>query len=237
MKKHLFILITATVFMSCSKDKDDSNGIVPITGVAKYKTVTYNDVTTYTYDQYGRQAKEANSDGSFIESLYEKGKVIRKVYNNSGALTRTVTITLNADGLRDTETLSDKPGNYTKYAYTTGKKLGKFTSKAGADIYEGTYYYTGENLDSIRYTNNGVHYLTNIYTFYLDKPNVQIPENIGISYYKANYANMMKTLTHVGVNGNISPETYSYEYDATGRMITLTEVSNNGTSVGYYTYY
>jgi YD repeat-containing protein len=232
MRKLVFILIVAAAFTSCSKDKNDSNWIFPVETKDRYKTVSFPArTTTYTYDQYGRQVLEGDDDGSKTESSYAKGKVYRTYYTTSGIMKRTVTISLNNDGLRQSESYSDNPASYTHYEYNSDKKLAKVISKNDADIVESVYFYSNGNMDSTQYFKNGVRYLTNKYDYYLDQPAIQVPGNVGISYYKSDRIYMMKSLTHVPVNGGIVYEEYTYTYDAKGRLETLTQNSTTG-SVG-----
>jgi YD repeat-containing protein len=238
MRKLLFILIASAGLVSCSKEKNDNSGIIALENVPKYKTVTFGtNTTTYTYDPYGRQVLELQNDGSKVETYYASGKVTRKIFDASGAYIRTITIELRADGLREKDTYSDLPGNYVSYEYNAGKTIAKSISKSATDIIESVYFYSNGNMDSTQYFKNGVRYLTNKYTYYPDQPLVQLPANSGISWYGADKKNMVKTLTHVLVNGTTIVENYSYEYDSAGRLTILTQTGVNGASSGYYTYY
>ena len=236
MKKIIAILFAAINLVACKKDNDTQ--IIPVNNAPKYKTLEYKgEVTTYTYDGYGRQVKLVESDGSRTETSYSKDKVTQQQFNADGTPNRTITIWLNKQGLQSRMELSDKPGAYTEYKYNAQQQLTRTDSKNGADISWSELYYTGGNLDSTRYYQNGVWTLTNVYTYYLDKENVQIGANAGILFYGADKKNLMKSQTHVAPNGTITPEEYSYEFDALGRIITLNEVSQNGPSAVHYTYY
>src|SRR5438132_758608 len=111
MKKLLFILMAATVFISCSKDKNDTETIL-VNSAPKYKTVDFkSQPENYAYDQYGRQVKIVSFDGSRVESSYNKGKVTKIYYDASGAIFRTYTIELNAAGLQAKVYYKEAPGN------------------------------------------------------------------------------------------------------------------------------
>jgi YD repeat-containing protein len=238
MKKFILIISVSCSLLACQKSHLVAPETIPVNNAPKYKTSTWSGkTTTYEYDGYGRQVKLVESDGSRTETSYSKGKVTRNLFDPSGVLARTITITLNTDGLQSEVIYSDKPGNYTRYEYRSDKMVNKTVSKAGANMFESNHFYSNGNLDSIRYYTNGIFQLTNVYTCHLDQPNVCIPGNDGLMFYGLERSFMLKSLTHVSANGTITPENYSYEYNQAGLMIKTTETTQNGTSQGVFTYY
>ncbi|HEV7783103.1 MAG TPA: hypothetical protein VGO58_17630, partial [Chitinophagaceae bacterium] len=169
--------------------------------------------------------------------IYTKAKVTQKIYDQNGVLYRVITRTLNKQGRESRMEYSDKPGVYTDYEYDAQGFQFKTYSESGPDISISQNYYSNGNLDSTRYYKNGALTLTNVYTYYTDKENVLLSSTNGIPFYGGDKKNLMKSMTHVAVNGTITPEEYSYEFDATGRVTALKEVSPNGASAVNYTYY
>jgi hypothetical protein len=236
MKKIIAIAFAATCFVACKKENEAES--IPVNNAPKYKTVDFGSKPdNYTYDQYGRQVKIVSFDGSRVESSYSKGRVTRIHYDASGAVFRTYTIELNADGLQAKSYYKEAPGNYTAYEYGQDKRPSKVTSLNNGQLDLAEYYYKDGNLDSIRYYRNNAWTLTNVMEYWLDQPCVQKGPNAGIMYNGEPSKNMCKSLTHNSANGTSVKENYSYEYNAQGLLTKLTEVTNGNTQTGFYTYY
>jgi hypothetical protein len=237
MKKITLFLVAAISLQACKKNADYID-VIPVNSAAKYKVVDFHSKPdTYYYDSYGRQVKVVSFDGSRVENAYSKDRVTRTQYNSAGVLDKTTIIELNAAGLQAKYYFKETPANNTMFEYNQAKQVSKFVSSYNGELTTGDYFYSNGNLDSTRYTKNGNWYLTNVYEFHAGQPNVQKGANYGILYNGEFSKLMCKSQVHKQSNGTSIKEEYSYKYNAQGLVIELTEVSPNGTNIGYYSYY
>jgi hypothetical protein len=236
MKKIIGVIFVTLSVVACKKDNDTE--VIPVNDAPKYKIVDFKSKPeTYSSDQYGRQVKVIAFDGSRVETAYSKGKVTRTEYDASGVVYRTIVSELNADGLMAKTWFKDDPGVYTVYEYTADNRYRLVTSVNALGTTVTTYHYSNGNLDSTRSSLNGAWYLTNVYEYYHDQPCVQQPANSGTLYNAKSSDFMYRSLTHNFANGTSIKSEFVYEYNAQGLVSKLTEVSPNGTTTGYYTYY
>lgn len=238
MRKILLMSLTVLVLTSCSKSKEDAPGQVAPGTRIKTRT-TGSGITNYSYDAQGRIALITYANGDKHEYQYLPGKAITKEYDGNGLLERETIHELNADGYTTRATHSDLPGYEYLYFYNPDKTIAKQIAKNNSVttmIFD--YFWNNGNHDSTRYSNgNGVWNYTQVNTHYLDKSNSLADIFFGEELWGKDSKNLDKTTFNRNSDGSTSPVyTYTYEFDASGRVIKKTGSGNNNVSVTLFSY-
>jgi hypothetical protein len=238
MKKYLFVIFIPVVFAACSKSKNDNIQPVP-PAAAKVKTEnTGVNTKTYTYDAQGRQVKSESFSGSRWEYEYSPGNVTYKWFNNAGEHKNTYVEELNEQGFSKRTINVNSPALEDQYIYNADNSLAKMITKSN-NMITGIFdsFWSNGNLDSVRILNgNGVWNYTTVNTYYNDKKNVLGDDAFGLALWGKNSKNLIKTSVIKFSDGTASTlVSYTYEFDAQGRVTKRTETGNN-TWVTHFTY-
>ncbi len=240
MKKIFFLLFTAAGFMACKKSNTDAP-VNPGNSVAKIKTWTSGaNVSTYNYDAQGRITSSINSNGSGYEYQYSNGTVLEKAFSAGHVLNKTYTLELNTDGNVIRRTDNNNPVLEELYIYNADKTLAKHIGHyAGGNTQVIDYFYKNGNCDSLRFTgNNGNWSLTIQKTYYTDKTNGISSENRGEFFWGKSSSNLLKSEVYKYPDGTTNtPGSYTYEFDANGRVVKITGTQGNNIDIEFITYY
>jgi YD repeat-containing protein len=239
MKKLLFLLLATAGFVACKKSSVDAP-VTPVSNETKVKTSTSGTtISTFYYDSKGRQLKIENSNGSKEEYEYLPGIINRKSYSTSGVFVFAYKYELNADGLVYRSTISNNPSYEELRQYNADKTLAKYLFKANGLTNSADYFYSNGNCDSVRFIgNDGKWSSTNIHTFYTDKINVLTDAITGEDFNGKDDKNMLKSDIYRYPDGTTNDmATYTYAYDAQGRVIKSTRTQGNDISINLISYY
>ena len=221
----IIAIILITFSTSCSKDEPQTIAQPePVVVVPKVKTFTIGtSLYTHTYDTQGRLLARISSDGYKNEYTYTSNTVTNKYYE-SNVQTSTYIYDLNADGLK-IKSLRTFPsaGNYqTVYTYNANKQLVTLVNSNSLDTKTSTktFFYTAKDLE---HTEETFSYNTNnwkfYYTYFIDKTNTFGNKNQGYLFdIEEESQHPIKTLTAVFSPTNTQVDSYTYEYDAQGRI-------------------
>ena len=247
--KSLLPVLIAFALFSCKK----STTVPPVTpGVAKIKTVNYNNGTSiynYEYDAAGKITKIVEPvTGQKTEYTYQgNSKVIVKTYDAAGALTSQVTYELNSQRLAEAITNPVSTAIVTNEFSSNRQLVKRLQTNANSSINETRYSYAVDGrLDSVIYQfTNSVGVVTTryklTYQYSITKPYSIANENQGFfflgtqtinPYDKEIYKNLLNLTPEVETN-------YSYEYDAQNRITKQTYIPPppSAQNVTTYTYY
>jgi hypothetical protein len=245
--KSLLLLISMTVLTltSCIQENlhpdftPDWPTPDPKPKVPKVKTEKgETDEGTYFYDEKGRQIKYVVSSGYHSETTYSTDQILKMNFNSDGALASIVTFDVNAKGLRTKYVRSDVPALTYYYEYNTADQVSKTKAVSPGTIFENFYYYTHDNLDSVRYVRNGVYQYTYKYFYYNDIPNKMGNEIYGLMYEGKDSKNLLKNWYGTGTDGNVFvTSAYSYTFDDKDRVTSQVQAADSYTQTFDYTYY
>jgi len=236
MKKIIIFLVTAASLVACSKDHDNGNS----TGNALIrikKSQSSVETTSYKHDNSGRVIESISNGVNKISFEYYPTQLIEKLYNQNGNVNETRTGKLDANGLITEQTTTDDPNVIETWLYNSDKQMTKDTRiyPGGSSVME--YFYSNKNLDSIRYSTDGIWTATAHYTYHLDQPNVLGVDNFGQTFYGIGSKNMMKTFQFSFPGGGVDVmANISFEYDSKGRATKRISQKGATTNVITYTY-
>lgn len=230
--------------------------------------MTYPDqsIAVKAYDELGRLIRAIDPlqkseiyhyDANGNQTLYvdKKGQTFTFLYNNRNWLmskqgpTETISYTYNADGAR--ATMTDNGGETTSYTYDpqTGELSGIAYPDGKTISYE--YDEAGRRMemttpfeDSVRYSYNEVHQLTDVYwndevqaSYSYDLAG-RLREQLQGNGVKSRFDftdGLFSNLMHIDSEGNVL-NTYSYGYDIGGNIVTRSEMTGNTTDEHHFTY-
>ena len=237
MKKIIIILLAAISFVSCKKNNDDITANPADISNKVKKSIYGSGSTTYVYDGMGRVKTQTYMNGSRTEFEYQPGKVLEKTYDPAGLLTLTYTYELNANGFAEKETRSNEPSFQEIRVYNNDGQVQKFTVLQNGSSSTGDFFYSNGNCDSARYSTNGNWNSTVKKTYYTDKPNMLGYEQFGESFWGKKNKNLQKSEQYFYTDGSAGNlESYSYEFDAKGRVTKQTSVVDNDIYITFLSY-
>lgn len=207
--------------------------------IPKIKTEkSNNEEDTYIYDDKGRQIKYLASTGYRIETTYGNDHMDKMYFNTNGDLTSIFTFDLNAKGLRTKCTRTDVPGTTYYYFYNAADQVIRTETITPVDTFKNFYFYSHENLDSISYTQNGLHKYTYKYFYYNDIPNKIGNEIFGLMYSGKGSKNLLKNWYGTGIDGSVFVTSVcSYTFDDKDRVVSQSQTTDNNSETYFYTYY
>lgn len=235
------LLLTAVItFTACKKNKEDQQSslkdkIKKIVHTNSDGSITENNLL---YDNSGRLVK-FSSGTITAEYSYEPGKVITKTIHSNGNVFTSVG-ELNSRGFLTT--LSGD-GSLISYAinssgYVEKEVLTNFTNGHPTFVQTRNYFYNQSTglLDS-SVLNVGGSKSTTIYTAFTNKPDNYF-KNIGSSFIAPSLKYLPAEFkTRSGNNNAFSFITYTYEFDAKGRVSRRTGNSSGKITTSAYLYY
>lgn len=214
----LFIsFFISTFLLSCKKNTETAKRDCKIVALT-----SGSNAIAFTYDADGRLS--AKISATAIDKFAYNGNTII-ITNSTGSVINTITtVILNANGLAANVSTSDSAGtNFFNTALEyNGTELSKSTSSSfpGGDTTITTYTYSGGNLVS---SQSGSNITTFNYSSDILSQDGDFWNNVnlqqGYEIFKTKNA-----VTSVESDGNIS--TTNYDFDAEGKIISLTGISN-----------
>ena len=229
----LFMSLLVIMADSCRKDTPLSSGPLSVSKVKTAITTSSSgvaDTVTYTYDSLGRQLT-SRIDTLVTSYTYASGSVVMNYLLNGEAFA--TTYTTNTLGLA----ISDSKGNV--YTYDPNNYLLSMTYTGSGNADTSTYTISGGNVSgSVQYQTataiNNVITITYTYLSTLDS------RSYGLAFLGAPDKNLIQTenITQV-LNGSTYTTSYSYSYtfDASGRVAQQVQASGSATYTTVYTYY
>lgn len=234
MNNKLWIVIgMLVVLISCQKNsKPDLDATRKITSVTQD-----GNVLDYVYDNQGRLISRTAPEGNTTYS-YTTSMVTEKIDAPTGLAT--LIYELNAQGLVSKCYNLNSPQLFTSYQYNAaGALVTEIYNGSGNSIAETSYHYgAAGDLDSaiVRQSNNIVQ--VKIFEFDTSQLNVIAAERFGISIFGKDSPHLIKKQTEINTGGSIVINTYSYEFDNTGRVtrIIQRQPGTTGEQITNYSY-
>lgn len=240
------------MFFSCN-EKDTTEEIIPL-AFPKIKSVTYYEnnrvqlINSFEYDSLGRCAKMAtttvnNTDNTSFTRYntyrYTPGKVlVNRIYdefNHSGQ----DTIFLNEQGLRIKTANGNEVREYDANGFLLQRK--EFKPVAVTEVY--SFEVSNENtvkiIDTIELTTDTTVSSTVYYTFIPNSVNTIGSQNMGFYFEGKQNKNLVKDY-HTDIlyrDPALYRDSYSYEYDAKGRVTKRTSINSPTKAYETYIYY
>jgi hypothetical protein len=197
---------------------------------------------TFIYNSDGTLARRGHSYGGASVFTYSPGMIIESQYDVSGALTGSVTYTLNGQGIADSAVVMTGSATYTYHKYGYDADLHKILERVydGSGQFAASYAwtYSSGNMIAEQFSDNlGNPYHTQIIG-YTNIANTYANANVGQSYLGKSTANVPD---HGTVTGTTVAAKYTYQYtlDAYSRVSGMTSYDSiSSTSVSTtFTYY
>jgi hypothetical protein len=224
MKKiSIITLCLSVLFFSCRKNNDDK--VVSLANRVKTLTETGTNIsgtqlTSYFYDNEGRQIKTIRHDGTVAEIFYKTGKVIFKQTNTQGQASQS-TGYLNEAGLLIYSQSGTGAVNYSYNAdgYLLHAVLISYNNNQANPFQISDNFYSSASgvLDSTVTTVSGSK-STRHYTQYTSHLNNAF-ERFGTTFNPPSQKYLFKELKSRGSNNVVSTTTAAYEHDAKGRLV------------------
>ena len=247
MRKLILLLIPAALILTVSCNKTDNSANNNNTSGAKVRTIAsvgsgFNSTDTFTYNNDGTLARRGHSYGGASIFTYSPGMVIESQYDQSGALTGSVTYTINGQGIADSAVVMTGSATYTyhKYGYDVDqhKILERVYDGSGQFAASYAWTYSNGNMIGEQFSDNlGNPYHTQIIG-YTSIANTYANANTGQSYLGKSTANVPD---HGTVTGTVVVAKYTYQYtlDGSSRVSNVTSFDSisSTTLSSTFTYY
>jgi hypothetical protein len=242
MKRILIITVGFAIFVSSCRKNDDAKSV---TLANRIKTVTETgngisgaQVSTYFYDNEGRQIKATRHDGTVSEITYQAGKVIFKRTNAQSQVSQSTGYLNEAGFLVSTQSATSS----VTYAYNTDGYLVNdvqisYSNNQANPFQISNHYYnpTSGVLDSTVFNVSGVKSVR-YYTQYTSHVNNAF-ERFGTPFNPPSLKFLYKEMKSRGANNIVFTTITDYEFDTKGRLIKETFTTGATVKTNMYEYY
>ncbi|HMH20174.1 MAG TPA: hypothetical protein VK563_00290 [Puia sp.] len=250
--RHSIALPFIFIFMiySCKKDAHPPTD-PPGPPAPKVKTIIAgNDIRTYTYDSKGRVSQIVLDHYGRYDYAYTDTSVGISFYDTTQVFTGKEVYKLNTKGLATSSSNTYLTSDLNLYTYTSAGQLLTFTtirtlSNQPAIRWDYTYFYTNNNLDSVKFSLDDGSSVTTGAKYYYDAYFTDVTNTLGnVNYGQAflglSSKNPVKLARDIGHDntGDYPQTSYNYEYDTQNRITKSQEIwgTSSFTPVAYTWY-
>lgn len=229
-KPALLFLLVVICFLSCRKNKDDKQPdckIITATG----GSTTYNLI----YDSDGRISQVTSMPAKIIGQYQYSGNIVNVNFTQNGVFSNKTIVTKNEQGFA-VNVRKEMNQSGTSWTNETlqyeGTKLVKIVSTSSANGSTSTAAYEWKNDNMVKIVTGN---LIIDQEFDLTRPSqigeVLYLEDLLVGAKIRNNKNLIKSRV---INGDIT--NYTYNFDDSGKIASVSEVTNNSTLTYAYTY-